>query len=774
MINALSQDANVTVNLPIKDQLDQVDTVQIFLRSNVVTIVAFLVILCAQLIYALMLADIEMKTFEYGMLRALGLSKSNLAVTVFLQSLLIGVPGVFTGLIVASVLNAGFRFTFFQLVQNFSDYYLTKSAVILGVVFGITVPIIANIFPIRRALAANLRNSLDINHKHIGEITIVIQRLKEMGLSLPQLVLAVSLTFFGVVVYYGAPTAYLYMNFELFFLILNGLLLAMIVGLILLFQVIQPYIQLLVVNVTLATCGRRDQRLKCLVVQNMKSHKRRNYKTALMFTFCICFLMYSGCTFKLLEDLINGLVEQTVASDLMASVPSDSLGLTQSNSFLDETKIADFLKRQKDEDGAVESWSFVSADMGYLFNTLGLAEQTLEFLDGAGFEAVTPFRIYGVQRNLLEVVHTEYLSFSEVNEDYAEERKNQGKEPKLVSGSSQVDAGDALFVDYSKSDKEHEAADEFGIKTTTSRVAPREKPLGTVNVIIPEGLRDPMALNTTTTGRLRLSFSELYGEVNYRTRIVAMAQKLSGFYFTRYRIAQLWPTILMSDEDFGEILKELREYDKTFREAYDDAFNSYEFANDSPKASLFVKLDPQISDDRRLFVTNGIRSFFRDDQMVLSDLKQARLAVESSRVLYQIFTAILGAVALTLSYYLLRVSTINTVKENVWEYGQIRAIGLRKGQATRIYLYEQYAVILTAIILGLLGGLLLTCISSAQFLLYTEFPFRLLVPWELTAAIIVVALVTTFFAVYIPITKLNQERIADMLKGLLQQESRKL
>ena len=67
---------------------------------------------------------------------------------------------------------------------------------------------------------------------------------------------------------------------------------------------------------------------------------------------------------------------------------------------------------------------------------------------------------------------------------------------------------------------------------------------------------------------------------------------------------------------------------------------------------------------------------------------------------------ILGAVALTLAYYLLRVSTINTIKENVWEYGQIRAIGLRKGQATRIYLYEQYAVILTAIILGLLGGLL--------------------------------------------------------------------
>lgn len=50
--------------------------------------------------------------------------------------------------------------------------------------------------------------------------------------------------------------------------------------------------------------------------------------TSLMFTFCICFLMYSGTTFQLLESLITGLVEQTVAADLMASVPTDSLGLT--------------------------------------------------------------------------------------------------------------------------------------------------------------------------------------------------------------------------------------------------------------------------------------------------------------------------------------------------------------------------------------------------------------------------------------------------------------
>ena len=97
----------------------------------------------------------------------------------------------------------------------------------------------------------------------------------------------------------------------------------------------------------------------------------------------------------------------------------------------------------------------------------------------------------------------------------------------------------------------------------------------------------------------------------------------------------------------------------------------------------------------------------------------------------------------------------------------MRAIGLRQGQGMSVYIYEQFVVILSSIMLGVFGGLLLACISTAQFILLTEYPFKLLVPWEQTIAIIIVALLTTFLAVYRPIKSLNEERIADMLKGLL-------
>ena len=148
---------------------------------------------------------------------------------------MIGLPGVFLGFLVAAILNAAFRYTFYSLVLNFASFYLTRIAIIIGVSFGITVPIIANVLPIRKALEVNLRNSLDLNHRHIGEITIVISKLKEMGLSLPQLVAGITLTVFGVGFYYGGITTYLYMNFELFFLLLNALMLSMIIGIIYLF-----------------------------------------------------------------------------------------------------------------------------------------------------------------------------------------------------------------------------------------------------------------------------------------------------------------------------------------------------------------------------------------------------------------------------------------------------------------------------------------------------------------------------------------------------------
>ena len=81
-------------------------------------------------------------------------------------------------------------------------------------------------------------------------------------------------------------------------------------------------------------------------------------------------------------------------------------------------------------------------------------------------------------------------------------------------------------------------------------------------------------------------------------------------------------------------------------------------------------------------------------------------------------------------------------------------------------MYEQYIVIISALLLGTAVGLVLAAICTAQFFLFLEFPFRLVFPAELLYAMFGLALFTTFFAVWLPIKRVNKDKIATTIKGI--------
>lgn len=80
-------------------------------------------------------------------------------------------------------------------------------------------------------------------------------------------------------------------------------------------------------------------------------------------------------------------------------------------------------------------------------------------------------------------------------------------------------------------------------------------------------------------------------------------------------------------------------------------------------------------------------------------------------------------------------------------------------------MYEQYSVVLASLILGSLVGFILASVVTAQFFLFMEFPFKLDFPVNLLIAMVVMSISTTFFAVYIPVSKINEQRIATTIKG---------
>jgi hypothetical protein len=286
-----------------------------------------------------------------------------------------------------------------------------------------------------------------------------------------------------------------------------------------------------------------------------------------------------------------------------------------------------------------------------------------------------------------------------------------------------------------------------------------------IKVIIPEGYRDVLSLNTGRPARICVG-SKRDCKTAYKVKIRGMMTKLPGWWFTGYQSAQFFGQQLVSESQYREILEDYFDTHEGTRENFQELIATYNFTEDVPKYKLFVNISPNCTRDRREQIANGIRSFFRDEMTILLDLDVAMQAVQSSLTLFQIFVGIVGFIALTLAFFLLLVSTTQNVKENVWEYGCLRAMGFTKLQGLRSFMYEQYAVVISSLVLGSIVGLIVASIVTAQFFLFLEFKFSLDFPVELLYAMVILAMVTTGYAVYVPVTEVNNQKVATTLKGL--------
>lgn len=121
-MNRLGLEANSTTSSPLMQEFSQTKLMTAFLTSSLIVVVCFLAILSSQLIYSLMLSDVEQKTYEYGMLRALGFKSSHLISMISIQSFFFSIPGVVLGIAVAFVTNVLLRYIMYVFAQNTSDF----------------------------------------------------------------------------------------------------------------------------------------------------------------------------------------------------------------------------------------------------------------------------------------------------------------------------------------------------------------------------------------------------------------------------------------------------------------------------------------------------------------------------------------------------------------------------------------------------------------------------------------------------------------------------
>ena len=130
-----------------------------------------------------MLADVDGKTYEYGMLRALGFMKRHLKLMITLNSLYFSIPGLCLGILISYLLNLATREIIFLVAENTLSYKLSTSALVLGITCGLLVPLFANYLPIKAAMSQTLRSSLDLNKRKDDKLGVKVQRLEDLGMS---------------------------------------------------------------------------------------------------------------------------------------------------------------------------------------------------------------------------------------------------------------------------------------------------------------------------------------------------------------------------------------------------------------------------------------------------------------------------------------------------------------------------------------------------------------------------------------------------------------
>ena len=304
IVDALTLSTNQTLTMPLAAQFKMTAVVHDFLSSTFLTTIIFLAILASMLVFSLMLADVDGKTYEYGMLRALGFMKQHLMLMITLGSFSFSIPGLFFGVIVAFLINLGLREVIFLEAKNTLDYNLTTMALTIGISFGFLMPFLANYLPIKSAMDKTLRNSLDLNKRKGDKFGVKVEKLENIGMSFNQFVIAIMLTGIGFMTYYFIPLAFINEHFALVFLLLSLILQLVVLGLTFLCTLLFPFLERILLWLTMKICCRRDRRLYTVVVKNMDGHSRRNNKTSIMFSLATAFLIFSSSSFKVISSVI--------------------------------------------------------------------------------------------------------------------------------------------------------------------------------------------------------------------------------------------------------------------------------------------------------------------------------------------------------------------------------------------------------------------------------------------------------------------------------------
>lgn len=745
IVGALGDDFGASIAAPVHAGLESYYYVEIFLNQIFLFCLVIMVFLVACLVYSLLLADSEAKTYEYGMLRALGLKQYVLVELLSFQSLIFSIPGILIGVLLGWVIYLPIG----SYIASFSSYGLDPSlngvAIALAVVLGFVMPIVANVMPIKRALSNTLRDALDIYHQVTSTVKVSVMKLETIGLS--PIVLACSLVCVvcGFVAYYLIPMSFTFSDMSMFFTILTVILVATLFGLSMMVISVQPLFEHLLTY--LLVWGPSHEAKRTLVNKNLSGHGKRNAKTAIMLTISFAFIIFAGALFALLSSILMEFFEEIVGSDV-------TVRATYIDKPLDEAGLRSFLDLEvKNPDSIVQNYTFVTFPLSeYSFVTSAYASTLI------GYPSNT-INVYGVEEHYLHATYDNFVDISERASGMKFKSTPSGKDD--VIRSLYDDAGNQVLpIEKSGSEQLPPSiiSDRYG--TEESRQEAEFAYTSYADMVVSTALHSTACIDTDTPIRLELKYnpegSPDIKSYTYLAKARAFANSVPGFFFSKYSILSSESPTLLSMDKFNFLLGKLHQLS-----------GSKETLPDSPlKRRLAIGFKDGASAKEREEIVNSLYTYVSDDTMWIIDTNGFKDMVDMAIGMLDVFFLVVALLSGFLCFFVLWLSFTANVNENAWEFAVLRSVGLTANQVISVYVYEALSIVITSVIFGTIIGIITAIVETNLFCTFLDLSVRLIFPSTLFFPILAMSIVIAIVGSYVPATVIRYRPIGSVLKEM--------
>jgi len=281
-------------------------------------------------------------------------------------------------------------------------------------------------------------------------------------------------------------------------------------------------------------------------------------------------------------------------------------------------------------------------------------------------------------------------------------------------------------------------------------------------------MRTAVTVDTETPLRITVNLRGYNQEIlgfDFLGKPRALLKKVPGYFMSSYKQFAYGSPVFTNLEEYERLMKMVDKIQSVVAAQEKERYHSYEVHKIAPKQNLFVRMKSGLPQKETELMIDTIRNLISDDTTIIVDVMGMVNSTQTAVRAMIIFFNIVALVNSMLCFFLLWLSFDTNVRENSWEFGVLRAIGLNASQVLRVYIYEALAIVFSALLLGTSIGIITSISLTLQFNLFSELPFSFDFSYVLYFSVVAVSITVAILGAYLPTNELKKKEVAIVLRG---------